>query len=170
MVTGKDDVVIRRLSADEIEVFRSIRLEALSLEPSSFASRFEDWADFPEEEWRQRLNNPVFVAFSSSRPIGMIGLSHRRPRKMAHRATLVSVYLRKSQRGTGIAANLLNVVADYAGRVGVQQLELAVSAENPAALRFYQRQRFIEVGRIPGGFLDDGKEIDEVIMVRRLNR
>jgi RimJ/RimL family protein N-acetyltransferase len=47
-------------------------------------------------------------------------------------------------------------------------LELAVSAENPAAIRFYLREGFSEVGRIPGGFLHDGREIDDVMMVRRL--
>ncbi|WP_200883995.1 GNAT family N-acetyltransferase [Rhizobium sp. YS-1r] len=167
--TNKEGVLIKRLSADEIDVFRSIRLEALSREPSSFASRFEDWAYLPDEEWRQRLNNPVFVAFLNDQPVGMMGILRQRPSKMAHRATLIGVYVRKSQRGTGIAANLLKAIADYATSVRVLQLELAVSVENPAAMRFYQRQGFAEVGRIPGGFLDDGKEIEEVIMMRRLN-
>lgn len=27
----------------------------------------------------------------------------------------------------------------------------------------------VEIGRVPNGFLDDGKEIEEVIMMRRLN-
>lgn len=44
----------------------------------------------------------------------------------------------------------------------------AVSAENPAAIRFYLREGFSEVGRIPAGFLHDGREIDDVMMVRRL--
>jgi len=49
-------------------------------------------------------------------------------------------------------------------------LELAVSAENSAALGFYHRHGFIEVGRIPGGLLDGDRQIDDVIMVRRLDR
>lgn len=169
MATGKEGVLIRRLSTDEIDVFRHIRLEALSREPSSFASRFEDWSNLSDEEWRQRFNKPVFVAFLDDQPVGMMGLSRQHPSKMAHRATLVGVYVRKSERGTGIAENLLKAIADYATSVRVLQLELAVSVENPAAMRFYQRQGFAEVGRIPGGFLDDDQEIDEVIMMRRLN-
>ncbi|KXF75930.1 acetyltransferase [Paramesorhizobium deserti] len=169
MATNKQEVSIRRLSMDEIDVFRCIRLEALSREPSSFASRYEDWDNLPDDEWRQRLNNPVFVAFLNGQPVGIMGLSRHHPSKMVHRATLISVYVRKSQRGTGIAENLLKAVADYARSIGVLQLQLAVSVENPAAMRFYQRQGFIEIGRIPGGFLDDGREIDEIIMVRCLN-
>lgn len=169
MTTNTQEVSIRRLSMDEIDVFRCIRLEALSREPSSFASRFEDWINLPDEEWRRRLNNPVFVAFVNGQPVGMMGLARHRPSKMAHRAALISVYVRKSQRGTGIAENLLNAVADYARSIGVLQLELAVSAENPAALCFYRRHGFAEIGRIPCGFLHDDKEIDEVTMVRRLS-
>ena len=47
-------------------------------------------------------------------------------------------------------------------------MELFVNAENPAAMRFYQRQGFAEIGRIPGAVLEDGREIDDVMMARRL--
>ncbi|MBO9136738.1 GNAT family N-acetyltransferase (plasmid) [Rhizobium sp. B230/85] len=162
-------VSIRQITADEIDVFRSIRLEALRCEPASFASRFEDWQFLPDWEWRQRLNDPIFVAFGKCEPIGMMGLVRLRPRKMAHRAMLVSVYVRKSERGAGVALALLNVVSDYARSLGILQLELAVNAENSPALRFYQRHEFIEIGRIPCGLLEGDREIADVMMVRRLN-
>ncbi|NRP90654.1 hypothetical protein GFPCMMHI_06581 [Ensifer adhaerens] len=163
-------VSIRRITAGEIDVFRSIRLEALRCEPASFASRFEDWQFLRDEEWRRRLNDPIFVAFCKSEPVGIMGFVRFRPCKMAHRAMLVSVYVRKSERRAGIAVDLLNVVSDYAKRLGILQLELAVNAENSVALRFYQRHGFIEIGRIPGGLLDGDRQIDDVIMVRRLDR
>jgi L-amino acid N-acyltransferase YncA len=166
---GAERALIRQLSPDEIDIFRRIRLEALRCEPASFASRFEDWIILPNGEWRRRLADPVFVAFSNSEPIGVMGLLRFRPRKMAHRATLVSVYVRKSERGTGIAADLLSVVSNVARSLGILQMELAVNAENSAALRFYQRHGFVEVGRIPGGLVEGDREIDDVIMVRRLS-
>ncbi|WP_266031467.1 GNAT family N-acetyltransferase [Brucella intermedia] len=45
---------------------------------------------------------------------------------------------------------------------------LTVKAENSPAIRFYQREGFVEVGRIPVGYLDQGREIDDVLMVCRL--
>ncbi|NLR97327.1 GNAT family N-acetyltransferase [Rhizobium sp. P38BS-XIX] len=162
-------VTIRQIASDEIDVFRSIRLEALRYEPASFASRFEDWQFLPNEEWRRRLDDPVIVAFSNDEPVGIMGLVRFRPRKMAHRATLISVYVRKSERGTGLASKLLRVTMDHATQLGVLQMELTVNAENSAALRFYQHHGFVEVGRIPGGVLDGVKEIDDIIMVRRLD-
>jgi ribosomal protein S18 acetylase RimI-like enzyme len=87
---------------------------------------------------------------------------------MAHRATIIMVYVRRNLRGTGLAGKLLRAVADHARDIGILQLELFVSAENPAAIRFYQREGFSEIGRIPGGVLEEGREIDDVMMARRL--
>lgn len=165
---GEDGTLIRRIFPDDVDVFRSIRLEALRTEPSSFASRYEDWVVLPVEDWRRRLNDPVFVAFSGDEPVGIMGLLRQRPSKMSHRATLVMVYLRASFRGSGLARKLLDVVIDFARHEKILQLELAVSAENPGAIGFYHREGFCEVGRIPGGLLDGGREVDDIIMVRRL--
>lgn len=165
----EDTAVIRRLSGKDVDVFRRIRLEALSHEPLSFASVFDDWVHLSDREWRQHLAQPVFVAFLSGQPVGMMGLRFERARKMAHRARLVGVYVRKGERGTGIAATLLHGVAEHARDRGVLQLELAVNAENSTAIRFYERHGFVEAGRIPNGFLGHDTEEDELIMVLRLS-
>lgn len=78
------------------------------------------------------------------------------------------VYVRQSARGTGLAERLLVEAVDHARSIGVRLFELAVTAENPAAIRFYLRQGFVKVGKIPGGFLIDDRELDDILMVRRL--
>ncbi len=143
---------VRRIQADQVDAFRRIRLEALRSEPTFYASSYEDWVSLSVDEWQQRLHDPVFVAFRDDEPVGMTGLLRQRASKMAHRATIIMVYVRKNLRGTGLARSLLGTVADYARNIGILQLELAVSAENPAAIRFYLREGFSEVGRIPAGF------------------
>lgn len=162
------ELVVRRLSAKDVDVFRRIRLEALSHEPFSFASVFGDWAHLSDRQWRQHLNQPVFVAFLGGQPVGMMGLRFERARKMAHRAKLVSVYVRKGKRGTGIAASLLRDVTEHALAHGVLQLELAVNAANLEAIGFYERHGFVKVGCIPDGFLGHDTKHDELIMVLRL--
>ena len=163
-----DELVVRRLSVKDVDVFRRLRLEALSHEPFSYASVFADWACLSDRQWRQHLSQPVFAAFLGGQPVGMMGLRFEHARKMAHRAKVVSVDVRKGKRGIGIAANLLREVVDHALAHGVIQLELAVSAENSAAIRFYERHGFVEVGCIPDGFLGHDGKRDELIMVRRL--
>lgn len=164
----RNPLTIRQVRSDEVDAFRRIRLEALLNEPSSYASSYDDWVSLSVNEWQQRLNDPVFIAFQNDEPVGIIGLLRQRASKMAHRATIIMVYVRKDLRGMGLAKGLLDAITDHARDIGIRQLELSVSAENFAAARFYLREGFSEVGRIPGGFLHNGKEIDDLLMVRRL--
>ncbi len=161
--------MIRLLSDGDAEVFRRIRLEALRAEPGAYASTLEDWESLSDAEWRRRLTeNPVFVAFHENDPVGIMGLMRQRASKMAHRASIIMVFLRADLRGTGLARALLEHLTEYARTQGIRQLELAVTAENLQAFRFYQRAGFAEIGRVPGGFLHDGREIDDVMMVLRI--
>lgn len=162
-------VSIRLLGPGDLEIFRRIRLEALRAEPDSFASSAEDWEKLPDDEWLRRLtDNPVFVAFRADEPVGIMGLLRQHASRMAHRATVVMVYVHGSLRGSGVARLLLAAVIDYARSEGIRQLELSVSAENAAAIAFYRRERFEAVGRIPGGCIRNGREVDDLIMVRRI--
>ncbi|RWK58123.1 GNAT family N-acetyltransferase [Mesorhizobium sp.] len=162
-------MTLKLLDPDEFEIFKRIRLEALRAAPEAFASSAAEWENLPDEEWRRRLtNNPVVVSFRGEEPVGIMGLKRQRASKMAHRATVIMVYLRDSERGGGYAVGMLNMLLDHARALGIRQIELAVSAENPAAIRFYQREGFHEIGCIPAGFLHDGREIDEIVMARRL--
>ena len=163
------ETTIRLLGADDWQLFRRIRLEALRLEPGAFASTLEDWEPRPEEAWRKRLTqNPVFAALRDGEPVGIMGLARERSARMAHRAVVVMVYLRASERGSGLATALLEALTEYACATGIRQLELAVSVENPPAIRFYTRQGFSEIGRIPAAFREADKEIDELLMARRI--
>lgn len=111
---------------------------------------------------------PVFVAFQSQEPVGLMGLLRQQASKMKHRSTLIMVYLRDSARGQGLAEGLMNAVAKYAAESGVSQIELNVSSQNRRAIRFYERNGFRAIGLIPAGMIHEGEEVDEVIMARRL--
>lgn len=161
--------VVRLLGPDDVDAFRSIRLEALRVEPAAFASSVEDWEKLPDEEWRRRLtDNPVFVAFRDRAPVGIMGLMRERSAKMAHRAFIIMVYVRQDQRGSGAARALLQSSTEHARASGIRQLELAVNAQNEAAIRFYRREGFSEIGRIPNALMHEGQEIDELLMARRI--
>lgn len=163
------DGIIKLLTPEDGEIFKQIRLEALRSDPAAFASRAEDWEILSLDEWSNRLTEmPVFVAFQQDEPVAIMGLMWQKPSKMVHRATLIMVYVRPSQRGTGIARKLLEQVTNHAAAHGIRQIELAVNAKNPAARRFYEREGFVEIGRIPSAFLYDGVEVDEVMMFRRI--
>ncbi|KRB57126.1 acetyltransferase [Rhizobium sp. Root708] len=162
---------IRILQADnsrDVDAFRRIRLEALRNDPEAYASSVEEWECLPIEEWQNRLrHNIVHASFDEEAPTGLMGLMRQRMSKMAHRGTLIMVYTSPAYRGSGIGRALLDAVSNHAGGIGVHQLELAVSAENDGAIRFYLTQGFVEAGRIPDGFMHAGRGVDEILMVRR---
>jgi GNAT superfamily N-acetyltransferase len=161
--------MIRIAGADDVESFKRIRMEALRLEPAAFASSAEDWDRLSDDDWRQRLlGDPVFLAFDGDKPVAIMGLLRQRASKMVHRATIIMVYVRREMRGTGLAGRLLDHVVDYARDNGIKQLELTASAENASAIRFYRNAGFADAGLIPAGVIHEGREIDDLIMVRRI--
>lgn len=164
-----DNVRIVKLDADDLPTFKAIRLESLRRAPSAFANTEADWASLPDAEWINRINKPVFAVLKGDEPVGVMGLLMQHGAKKAHRATLIMAYLRESERGKGIAADLLRVVTSFAKGAGVRQLELNVSEHNIGAIRFYERHGFTAVGRIPQALIDTGHAVDELIMVRRLS-
>lgn len=161
---------IRHLDQNDAEIFRRIRLEALRREPQAFASTEADWAKLSIAEWRARLAaNAVFVALDGDEPLGIMGLMRQRSSRMAHRATIVMVYVRREARGSGLAGHLLAHLTDHARSAGIRLLELVARADNEAAIRFYEREGFREIGRVPGGLLDGEDEIDEILMARHID-
>lgn len=117
-------MALKLLDPDDVEIFKRIRLEALRAAPEAFASSAADWESLPDEEWRRRLaNNPVVVSFQGQEPIGLMGLMRQQASKMAHRATIVMVYLRGSERGGGHAVAMLNLLLDHARALGIRQVD-----------------------------------------------
>ena len=164
-----DDVQIVKLGPTELPLFKSIRLESLRCAPSSFANTEADWSSLTNSEWLNRLKTPVYAVLRGEEPVGVMGLLIQQGEKKAHRGTLIMAYLRESERGAGLADNLLSVVTSFAVANGVRQLELNVSDHNVTAIRFYERHGFEQVGRVPRALIEEGREVDELIMVQRLS-
>jgi ribosomal protein S18 acetylase RimI-like enzyme len=159
---------VRRISTEELDIFRRIRLEALQCEPDAFASTYEDWLKFSDAEWRAQMIDPIFVAFDDGQPVGLMGLKRLVPRKMSHRATLIMVYLRKEFRGRGLARELLETVVAHATSENIVQIELGVRADRARAIRFYNNVGFTMIGCIPRGYLDTLTGFDEILMIQEL--
>jgi len=71
-------ILIRLLEPSDAEVFRHLRLEALTVAPEAFGASYEEDASLPLETIRARLSaspNAVFGAFADRAPIGMAGFA-----------------------------------------------------------------------------------------------
>jgi ribosomal protein S18 acetylase RimI-like enzyme len=164
-------VSVRRLGEADLAAFQAIRLEALREAPEAFGSSHAAWAALPEAEWHRRLAAmAVFASYEAAEPVGLIGLMPHPGPRSGHRGTVLMVYLREGFRGQGRAAALLEAVVAEARARRIRQLELNVAEENLAARRLYERAGFLHVGRLPAGYIHDGREIDEISMVKRLEQ
>lgn len=149
---------------------RTIRREALATEPHAFSSSLvEEWdiTDARLELWI--ADNVIVGAFHGREAVGMAGMRRLARQKVAHRAELWGVYLRPAWRGTGTADRLMDTVLGLCDR-GLRQLELNVVAGYPAPLAFYRRHGFKETGLIPRAARVEGGYLDEIVMVRWLDR
>ncbi|MFJ6328032.1 MULTISPECIES: GNAT family N-acetyltransferase [unclassified Rhizobium] len=133
-------MTVKRIEAEDAEVFHRVRLEVLGAEPASYAGSYDDWPALLIDEWKERVSEPVFVAVRDLQPIGLIGLLRQRASKMAHRAMIIIVHVRRDRRGSGPVKDLLHAVADYTRDSGIRQLGLIVGTENPAASEEHSRQ------------------------------
>jgi RimJ/RimL family protein N-acetyltransferase len=78
------------------------------------------------------------------------------------------MYVREAARGTGLAAAIVQALLDHATRE-VEQVELTVNADNARAIKFYERQGFRIVGRMPRALRIDGRYYDELSMLRAVS-
>ena len=111
-------VLVREVDADDWEVLRDVRLDALREAPYAFGSTYAREAPFTEEQWRARLAARAvnFFAFTGDLPDG----EDDAPAGLAAvfegdgPAELVSMWVRPTARGRGVGEALISAAAEWA--------------------------------------------------------
>jgi GNAT superfamily N-acetyltransferase len=124
-----------------------MRLTALGEAPYAFGSTLDRERDDGAEHWRDRLRRHAwFQACADGEPAGLAagvpssdGLPDRRH--------LISMWVRPSHRGLGLAVLLVEAVREWAIADGARELALWVADGNEAAIRAYTRAGFVATGR-----------------------
>ncbi len=162
-------LVIRPLGRDDVEAWRTIRLEALAQAPEAFGDSYEVAVARPIEQFRQTVTGPFppFGAFSGGALVGTVGFYVMSGPKMAHRGQLWGMYVAPAARGQGIGRALIEAVIAHA-RSRVEQIHLHVVTTNEAAYQLYRRMGFQPYGIEPRALRHDGRYYDETMMVLHL--
>lgn len=140
---------------------RDIRLRALTDSPDSFASTLDRELTFAEAEWQWRIANGYNVIARGSEPVGLAGgyLHDGVPE-------LIAMWVQPESRGAGVAEQLVEAIADWAGEQDADRLTLWVVDGNQRAERLYRRLGFARTGDaqpVPGN-----PALTEVKMARPL--
>lgn len=154
---------------EDIAAMRAIRLEALRLHPEAFCADLETVEAMTLEDFGAHAAKAAwFGGYVDGALAGMAVFSQPGAKKLAHTGELSSMYVRAGHRGLGLADAMIEAAIDLA--IGlVEQLKLAVNAENPHAIALYERHGFRIVGRIPRAIRAGGRTYDEIVMVRTVS-
>lgn len=142
-------VGIRALTADDVEIYKAVRLRALRTDPTAFGSDAEREAAFDDETWRARLSgfnrHPGCVLVDSfdddSRRVrGMIGVAQP---SGTDDAMIWGMWVSPEDRRSGVGSNLVDAAVDWAIERGSSTVTLWVRRTNTAAARLYERHGFL---------------------------
>lgn len=159
---------IRHLTSEDVNLYKSIRLEALKTNPEAFGGTYEEEVLYKDDDFRKRLiSQDIFGAFFEEQIIGVIGFKPETLKKTSHNGELLSLYISPAFRDKDIGGNLIKHAIEYA-KSHVSQLCLHCITENRALVRFYEKHGFTTIGVYPKGMKLGKKFYDTNIMFRAL--
>jgi ribosomal protein S18 acetylase RimI-like enzyme len=158
---------IRRLLAADADMYRTLRLAALAEAPEAFGSDVATESAAPVDKFAATLRDGyVAGGFVDGRLVALAGFAASTREKMRHRGNIWGVYVAPEARGTGLGRRIVTHVLERA-RSEVQQVHLAVTATNAAAVALYESLGFERYGTEPRALYVNGRYLDEYLMVLR---
>jgi len=136
---------VRMLGADDWQLWRKLRLEALEEAPYAFSSKLADWQGDGDTEarWRARLSAvPInLVAELYEMPAGMVSATAQ---NLSGTVELISMWVAPFARGRGVGDHLVSAVVKWAQEQQAARIVLAVLEGNEAAAALYLRHGFVD--------------------------
>lgn len=161
-------IELRRLSPDDWEIWRTLRLAALAEAPYAFGSQLADWQgnNDTEDRWRGRLGIPGscnVVSVLDEQPVGMASGVQTSDDDVVE---LISMWVSPTARGQRVGDALVVEIERWARSVGAAVLRLDVADGNRSASGLYQRNGYVYTGE-QGELMSDGVRRERV-MAKRL--
>jgi RimJ/RimL family protein N-acetyltransferase len=164
-------VIIRRLTIDDWEANRDIRLEALAEFPGNYFTSLAEAEARTEADWRAMLESPtltVFGLYDGDQLAGLTAIYIADEDPTGKTAGFAMSYIRPAWRGQGHAAALHKARLDWARGNGMTRVIVSHRASNTASRRAIERSGFTRTGAVPHRW-PDGVEEDNVEYELRLD-
>jgi len=135
---------IRRVTADEWEALRGVRLRALADAPDAFGTTLEEARARPDSWWtdwaeRSATNETqaMFLAWDGTQAVGIAGVFHHDDVWQ-----VISMWVEPAWRGRGVGRALLDAAVAFTDG----EVRLSVTDGNDDARRLYERYGFVDTG------------------------
>ena len=142
---------IRVLTKDDVETFRSIRLEMTRDYPSAFTMSYEEGLE-KDEAFFEGLITPsptlvseMYGCFSGDEIVGTAGFLIQRGSKEQHKALVWCVYVKPDYRGMKLGRTLMCHLEDNLPDE-VELVHLAVTDGNDVVIKLYESLGFEKYG------------------------
>ncbi len=162
-------IEIRRLGADDAQVFSNLRREVTADNPVPMGLSMQEELSRPLEGFRAQLSSPlpdaVFGAFVGGELAATSAVSRAsRFASSGHKMVMWGVFTSPRYRRRGFSRALVTRSIDHAVDNGVRRINLLVYVPNEAALALYRSLGFVECGIEPQAVQLDGTYYDGVQM------
>ncbi len=134
----------RRLTSDDWQTLRDVRLAALADAPYAYGSTLAIEQEFAETEWRRRLDTALWVlAVGAAGPAGLVGI-YVPPDETP---MLIAMWVGPDYRGQGVGDALISEILRWAAEKRWPRVVLRVADGNDAARKLFLRHGFTPTGQ-----------------------
>ncbi|MDH4278639.1 MAG: GNAT family N-acetyltransferase [Acidimicrobiia bacterium] len=143
-------MTVRSLGENEVALYKSLRLRALSSDPAGFGSSHARESAFDDDTWRSRLTGfagrpgVVLIDMANDEAAGMVGVGEA---ERVGEAVVWGMWVSPDHRRSGIGRRLLAAAVDWARDRSCTAVVLSVRDGNNAAGSLYRNAGFQERGR-----------------------
>jgi hypothetical protein len=141
---------VERLTEDDWEVLKTIRLQSLQEGPPRLAAALEREWGFKEDHWRMRLRGaPWFVAFAGRRVVGLISVISE-PGAPSEERHLMACWVASERAEAGTDEALVAAAEDLAQSEGAALMTVWIADGDDDERELYQRTGYAPSGvRMP---------------------
>lgn len=168
MQTPEKIISFKKVSPDDWQKFREIRLKGLQTDPQAFGGTFESESQENEEYWKERFSNPERCFYAAEN--GNIFVATAGSKKIAEdNWMIIAVYTLPEFRGKNISQELINRLVDEAKIKGATKVSLMVNPIQESAVKLYEKMGFKTIKIEKNQKMGDGKVYDEFYMEKSLD-
>jgi len=142
------EVEIIKLTPENWENFKTIRLRALKTDPTAFGSSYEQEIDRPEEVWRQKLATSwAYAAIVKNQFVGMARILFELGEHVQHVASIVSLFIDPAHRRQGIGEKIMKkIISDLRNQKIITKIILSVNTDQKPAVKLFEKVGFKTIG------------------------